>query len=98
MKNKSQKNKNNQKQKKPKKETSYSFFPNEDQIYEIKSNLTKKNILLFSIIFSLILIIIFQFKYEYDRKYLSLNNEYDMDQYFKILGLEPGEDIKEIKK
>ena len=42
MKNKSQKNKNIQKQKKPKQESSYSFFPNEDQIYEIKSNLTKK--------------------------------------------------------
>ena len=98
MKNKSQKNKNIQKQKKPKQESSYSFFPNEDQIYEIKSNLTKKNILLFSIIFSLILMIIFQFKYEYDRKYSSSNNEYDMDHYFKILGLEPGEDIKEIRK
>ena len=76
----------------------YSYMPSEEQIYEIKSSF-KKNITLFCIILSIFLMIFFQYKYE--RKHqigISSDDASSEDDYYAVLGLEPGADIVTIRK
>lgn len=88
------------KQKSKPKQNEGSFFSNmkltDEQIYEIKSSLTKKNIAIFLIGFSLLLMIFFQ--YQYEKKMHSgfdLNNEED---YYETLGLDQGADLLTVRK
>ena len=77
----------------------FSYMPSEEQIYEIKSSFTKKNIILFCIISSIFLMIFFQ--YQYERKHqIGYTSDEDSteEDYYQILGLEPGTDIFTIRK
>ena len=77
----------------------FSYMPSEEQIYEIKSSFTKKNIILFCILSSIFLMIFFQ--YQYERKHqIGYTSDEDSteEDYYQILGLEPGTDIFTIRK
>lgn len=96
MKSKSQKSKKQPKEKKEKKDSFYSFIsPTEEQIYELKTNI-KKNIMIIGIITFIIIMIFFQYRYELKMDSRYQNNE-DED-YYSILGLEPGASINDIRK
>ena len=96
MKSKSQKSKKQPKEKKEKKDSFYSFIsPTEEQIYELKTNI-KKNIMIIGIIKFIIIMIFFQYRYELKMDSRYQNNE-DED-YYSILGLEPGASINDIRK
>ena len=96
MKSKSQKSKKQPKEKKEKKDSFYSYIsPTEEQIYELKTNI-KKNIMIIGIITFIIIMIFFQYRYELKMDSRYQNNE-DED-YYSILGLEPGASINDIRK
>ena len=96
MKGKNQKGKKQPKEKKEKKDSFYSFIsPTEEQIYELKTNI-KKNIMIIGIITFIIIMIFFQYRYELKMDSRYQNNE-DED-YYSILGLEPGASINDIRK
>ena len=96
MKSKSQKSKKQPKEKKEKKDSFYSYIsPTEEQIYELKTNI-KKNIMIIGIIKFIIIMIFFQYRYELKMDSRYQNNE-DED-YYSILGLEPGASINDIRK
>ena len=96
MKSKSQKSKKQPKEKKEKKDSFYSYIsPTEEQIYELKTNI-KKNIMIIGIITFITIMIFFQYRYELKMDSRYQNNE-DED-YYSILGLEPGASINDIRK
>ena len=96
MKGKNQKGKKQLKEKKEKKESFYSYItPSEEQIYELKTNI-KKNIMIIGIITFITLMIFFQYRYELKMNSRYQNNE--EEDYYSILGLEPGASINDIRK
>ncbi len=97
MKGKNQKGKKQPKEKKEKKESFYSYIaPSEEQIYELKTSI-KKNIMIIGIITFITIMIFFQYRYELkmDQRY---NNNNEDEDYYSILGLEPGASINDIRK
>jgi hypothetical protein len=97
MKGKNKKGKKQPKEKKEKKESFYSYIaPSEEQIYELKTSI-KKNIMIIGIITFITIMIFFQYRYELkmDQRY---NNNNEDEDYYSILGLEPGASINDIRK
>ena len=98
MKKSTTKGKKSIKEKKTKKESFVSYFsPSETQIYEFKQKV-KKNILIISIIVSITIMIIFQYKYELNESTKNLKENDNEEDYYQILGLNPGASINDIRK